>query len=469
VTPAREHRVDFVVRGGVLVTPNGEVAADIAVGDGRIVGIGIDLAPAASADIDATGLHVLPGVVDAHVHFNDPGRADWEGWPTGSAALAGGGGTVAVDMPLNSDPPLLDGVAFDAKVTAASGRSWVDFALWGGLTPDNLDRLPELAERGVVGFKAFMSNSGIPGFRATDEPTLRRGMIEAARLELPVAVHAEDESICAELAAAAIAAGHLGWRDWAASRPVRAEVAAIGRALSLAAETGCSLHVVHVSSADGVALVAQARRRGIDVTCETCPHYLVLDDDDLAAIGATAKCAPPLRPAAHREALWSALAAGEIQTVGSDHSPAPPSIKTGADAFAVWGGIAGCQTTLPLLLTEGVHARGVPVPMLASALADTPARRLRLGGKGRLAIGFDADLTLVDLEAEWTLSASDLRYRHPLSPFLGRVLRGKVVRTLLRGETVFRDGAAVGRPSGRLLHPSIGNPNGSRAASTIGV
>ncbi len=452
MTAGERSHCDVLIRGGMVVTPDTVAPADVAIRGETVVAVGRDLRWSADDEIDAAGMHLFPGVVDAHVHFNDPGRADWEGWPTGSAALAAGGGTVAVDMPLNSDPPLLDGAAFDAKAATTEAGSIVDFALWGGLTPDNLDRLGELAARGVVGFKAFMSNSGIPEFRAADEATLRRGMEIATRFGLPVAVHAEDDALCTDLAARAIASGRRTWRDWAATRPVEAETRAIRRAIALAAETGCALHVVHVSSGEGVALVAAARARGVDVTCETCPHYLGLTADDLEALGAVAKCAPPLRSQSDVEALWSALAAGEIQTVGSDHSPAPPDLKTGDDAFATWGGIAGCQTTLPLLLTEGAR-RSLPLPALARLLAAAPARRLRLPRKGRIAPGYDADIALVDVSAEWTLEADDLRYRHRISPWVGRTFRGRVVRTLRRGATIVGQEWDAPVAGGRLVRP----------------
>lgn len=445
--------IDLVIRGAAVVTPDRTIDADVAVADGRIVAVEPEIARPAREEIDGRGLHLFPGVVDAHVHFNEPGRTDWEGWETGGAALAAGGGTTAVDMPLNSDPPLLDGAAFDAKVAAASASSVVDFALWGGLTPANLDRLPELAERGAVGFKAFMSNSGIAEFGAADDAALWRGMTVAAKLGLPVAVHAENDAITTDLAARARAAGRTGWRDWAAARPVVAETEAIARAIHLAEAAGCAVHVVHVSTGAGVAQVAEARARGVDVSCETCPHYLAFTADDLDRLGAVAKCAPPLRSPHDRDALWRALAAGSVDTVGSDHSPAPPELKTGDDAFAVWGGIAGCQTTLPTLLDEGVHARGLPMPRIAAVLAENPARRLRLPDKGRIAVGFDADIALVDLGAEWTLAAADLRYRHRVSPFVGQRFRGRVVRTIRRGETVFGGGAAP-RGGGRLVRPN---------------
>ena len=276
---------------------------DLAVADGRIVAVGRELGGPAREELDARGLLVLPGVVDAHVHLNEPGRADWEGFATGTAALAAGGTTCAIDMPLNAVPPTIDGAAFDAKVAAATGVARVDVALWGGLVPGDRDRLDELAARGVVGFKAFMSASGVPEFEAADDLTLLEGMARAASLGLPVAVHAESEELTSRLARRAVAEGRVGVRDYLASRPVLAELDAIARAIAFAAETGCALHVVHVSSGRGVALVAQARARGVDVTCETCPHYLVLDADDAERLGAVAKCAPPLRGADEREGL----------------------------------------------------------------------------------------------------------------------------------------------------------------------
>jgi allantoinase len=441
----------LVIRGGAVVTAAGVATADIGIDDGVIRELADELA-GGHDEIDARGLLVLPGAVDAHVHLNDPGRADWEGIATGSAALAVGGSTTAIDMPLNAHPPTVDAAAFDLKAARIDGAAHVDLALWGGLVPGNLGELAELAARGVVGFKAFMCASGIDDFEAADDETLLAGMREAARLGLPVAVHAESEAMTSRLAAAAVAEGRTTMRDLLASRPVAAELEAIERALGMAADAGCSLHVVHVSSGRGVALVAEARARGVDATCETCPHYLVLTDDDAERLGVVAKCAPPLRPSPERDALWSALASGDLPMIASDHSPSPASLKDTPDAFAAWGGIAGAQTLLALTLHEG-ERREIPLTTLVAALSGFPAGRFALAGKGALDVGNDADLALVRPQTPWTLTADDLRQRHPQSPFIGRELRHRVVRTLLRGRSVQADGQIVAEPGGRLLRP----------------
>lgn len=444
---------DLILRGGDVVTETGTQLADLAVAEGHIVAIEPAIEGTAAREIDAAGLRVLPGAIDAHVHFNEPGRANWEGWATGTSALAAGGATTGIEMPLNALPPTIDGPAFDVKRTAAEAAARVDFALWGGLVPGNVEHLADLAGRGVVGFKAFMSDTGTPEFEAADDATLYAGMIEAARLGRPVAVHAENRAITASLAAEAIAGGRTGARDYLASRPIVAEVEAIGRAICFAEETGCALHVVHVSTGRGVALVAAARARGVDVTCETCPHYLIWTEDDLETLGAVAKCAPPLRPAAERAALWAAIETGDLDFVASDHSPAPADLKAGDDWFAIWGGIAGCQSLLPSLLSDGYHAQGVGLPAIARLTSGAVARRFGLASKGRLAVGADADLALVDLGAESTLRGEDLHYRHQLSPFVDRTFQGRVVRTIVRGQTVCQEGTIVGEPIGHLIRP----------------
>jgi allantoinase len=298
-----------------------------------------------------------------------------------------------------------------------------------------------------------MSNSGIDDFQAVDDMTLYDGMQRAAQLGLIVAVHAENDQITSALARRAQEQGRTGVHDYLASRPVVAELEAIERAILFAQETGCSLHIVHVSSGRGVRLVTAARARGIDVSCETCPHYLVLTEDDVEALGAIAKCAPPIRSQAEQQALWQHLLSGNIPMVASDHSPAPADMKTGSDFFQVWGGISGCQSLLQLLLTEGHVRRHLVLPLVASITAEYVARRFRVSPqKGRIAPGYDADLVLVNLQESFSLQASDLLYRHAHSPYVGRKLSGRVIRTLVRGQTVFLNGRIVAtKPSGRLL------------------
>jgi len=443
---------DVIVRGAIVIAADEPERLDVGVLEGRIAALEPDLEGLAGEELDARDLHLLPGAIDAHVHFNEPGRTEWEGWATGTRALAAGGATVGVEMPLNAHPPTVDAAAFDEKLACAERAAHVDFALWGGLVPGNLGALDELAARGVAGFKAFMSASGIEDFPRADDLTLYEGMQRAAALDRPVAVHAESEAITRGLAARARAEGRAGVRDYLASRPAVAEVEAVARAIALAEETGCALHVVHVSTGRAVALVAAARARGVDVSCETCPHYLLLTEEDAEALGVVAKCAPPLRPESEREALWQALADGSLEMVASDHSPAPPEMKAG-DAFTAWGGISGCQHMLALLLGEGHRRRGLPLSRIAHAVAGFVARRLRFAAKGRLEVGADADLVLVDLADEAPVDADDLLYRHRQSAYVGRTLGARVVRTLVRGRTVFAAGGVVASPAGRLVTP----------------
>jgi allantoinase len=448
---------DVLIRNAQVVAGEGMAALDVAIEGGRIVEMGAGLRGAARETIDAQGLHALPAMIDSHVHFNDAGdaadsRAHWEGIATGSAALAAGGGTLFFDMPLNSSPPTLTAEAFDAKRAAAEKTSLTDFALWGGLTPGNLDHLEALAQRGVVGFKAFMSNSGMHDFPRADDLTLYRGMKIAARLGLPVAVHAESEEITSRLAAEAAAGNRAAVRDYLDARPILAEVEATARAITLAEETGCRLHIVHVANARSVELVRRAAANGwADVTCETCPHYLALSCDDVERIGPAAKCAPPLRTPADIEELWRELAAGKFAFVASDHSPAPPEMKTSANFFEVWGGISGVQSTLPILLS---HTPPLPLPLVARLTSANVARRYRIAGKGQIAVGHDADIALVDVAAAYELTKEMLLDRHKQSPYVGRTFRGRIVRTLLRGSTIFHNGKTVGAPAGRFVRPT---------------
>ena len=445
---------DLIVRNGSVVSSTGELHADLGIVDGVFAAIELQLSGTARDEIDLGGASIYPGVVDPHVHFNEPGRTEWEGWASGSAALAAGGGTTCLEMPLNAIPPTLDRASFDAKVAAAERRSHVDFGLWGGLTPQNLDHLEDLAECGVVGFKAFMSASGTDDFQRADDDTLFQGMTTAARLGLPVAVHAENEDITAGIAARLLSSGRTSARDYLASRPVVAELEAIGRAIILAGAAGCALHVVHVSTGHGVAMIAEAQGRGIDVTCETCPHYLLFTDEDVERIGALAKCAPPLRDRQTREELWSALEMGDVDWIASDHSPAPPSMKDGDDFFAIWGGISGCQHLLAAIIPACLE-RGIPSARIAQLVATNAADRFRLRGKGSIAIGNDADFSWGYPQPPRVLDRASVRYRHPASLWDHHPLGWRVGGTVLRGTVIARQGQVITPPSGRLLRPDV--------------
>jgi allantoinase len=446
---------DVLFCGGTLVTPERLFSADIAVVDGRIVEIRSELERSAVEVVDASGLHLFPGFIDAHIHFNEPGREHWEGIASGSRSLAAGGGALFFDMPLNAAPPTLDREGFARKQACAKAKSILDFALWGGLTPNNLDTMQELAEAGAIGFKAFMSRSGTSDFAHSNATVLKRGMKIAAACGLPVGVHAEDDEMTQALAEERRNQGKLGWRDYLDSRPVEAELRAIRVALELAGETGCDLHIVHVSCPEGIDLIQEARVRGIRVTAETCPHYLLLTDDSVGEIGPWAKCAPPLRDAARREELWKRLRAGTIDTLGSDHSPAPPEMKVSEDFFAIWGGISGCQHAFLLALAQWrLRAGADGLARFSAVTATNVAARFGIGRlKGQIAEGFDADVTLVDLEGCDKVTAEKLLYRHPISPYIGFDLRAVVKSTWVRGRAVYRDAKVVGEAQGRLIMP----------------
>ncbi|MGO9257460.1 MAG: allantoinase AllB [Bryobacteraceae bacterium] len=480
---------DLLIRNGVIA---GTGPADIAVDRGHIAAIGPQL-PAAREEIDAQSLTIFPGLIDVHLHFNEPGRTEWEGGATGSRALAAGGGTMYFDMPLNSNPCTVSVAAFEEKRAALAACSVTDFALWGGIVPGNRADLKPLADAGVIGFKAFLCNSGLPEFPRADDLTLYEAMQVAARHSLPVAVHAESEEITAGLTSRIRAAGGRDIRSYLASRPVVAEIEAIQRAALLACETGAWLHIVHISSGRGVAVALEARARGANLTIETCPHYLFFTEDDMERIGAAAKCAPPLRPAGDRDGLWRRVLAGEVDMIASDHSPSSPDLKRDPDFFRVWGGIAGVQSTLAVLLglqsrdlalpladahgsvparsralgaprkeanlaageLEATHEdRGLSLANIVRMTAETPAARFRIAGKGKIAPGYDADLALVDLSASFTLAPEHLHQRHPLSPYAGSQFRGRVEHTLLRGRTIFHQGRITAAGNGRWVRPN---------------
>ncbi len=418
--------VDLIVRGGRVVTSTSDVVADVAITDGRISEVGPRLDLDASDEVDASGLHVFPGGIDSHVHFNEPGRSEWETIACGSAALAAGGYTCYVDMPLNNLPVTVDADAFDQKLAAAEKSAIVDFSIWGGLVPGNVDAVDELVDRGVLGFKAFMCPSGIDEFPACDSITLREGMARIARRGSILLVHAEDPVVVEQHVDPLAGRGPIAFIR---SRPPEAELAAIAHAIELAAETGCRLHIVHVSTVGGMEMVRSAQGRGVDVSGETCPHYLLYVEDDLQRLGGVGKCFPPFRTAGDRDGLWRLVVSGGLPMVVSDHSPSTSDLKEGDDYFQIWGGLSGCQSTRQLLLAKSLGVR-----KLAAVTATNVARRFGLPGKGEVAPGYDADLWLADLSHTDVVRREDLLYENRFSAHEGQPIRGRTVMTLVRGK-----------------------------------
>lgn len=394
----------MIVRGGTVVTPRGVERADIAVANGviREVAAGLDQQ---AEEIDATGLHVFPGGIDSHVHFNEPGRTEWEDIAHGTAALEAGGYTTFVDMPLNNLPVTTTSEAFDLKLAAMRRSSKIAFGLWGGLVPGNLDQLEPMVDRGAMGFKAFMCPSGIDEFPACDRHTLREGMKRIAALDSILLVHAEDPALLREPAGPTA-------RDFVESRPPEAEWSAISQLVELAIETGCRVHVVHVSTVEGAAML------GGLVSGETCPHYMLYTDADLERMGGVAKCAPPFRSARMPP----------MPIIVSDHSPSTLDLKHGDDWQKSWGGISGCQSTRQLLLARDE----LSLSQVAEVTSTNIAERFRIQGKGDVAPGFDADLWLVDLTHEDVVRGEELLYKNRFSAHEGQKIRGRTVRTLAR-------------------------------------
>ncbi len=438
---------------GPTVTVSGLVPALIAVTGGKVSGVhdlseetafpGVPVHRLASDEV------LLPGLVDTHVHVNEPGRTHWEGFATATRAAAAGGVTTMVDMPLNSLPPTIDAAALEMKRAAADGQCWVDVAFWGGAVPGNDPYRPDLHRAGVRGFKCFLADSGVPEFPPLDRAGLHRAAAQIAGLGSMLLVHAEDPAYLGEVCGP-------GGADYAAflrSRPPRAETSAIEAVIEAARHTGVRAHILHVSSADAIDLLAAARAEGLAVTSETCPHYLALAAEEAPAGATEFKCCPPIRERANSARLWAGLLAGVIDCVVSDHSPCPPQLKLpGTGDFAeAWGGIASLQLSLPVAWSYG-RDRGFTLADLARSMAAGPARLAGLAGKGRIAVGCDADLVVFAPDASFVVEPGGLEHRHKLTPYAGRRLTGVVRRTWLRGREIFGSGqAAAAGPAGVLL------------------
>jgi allantoinase len=447
---------DLIVRSTRLATASGVAPGALHVQGGLVSRLAPWDEVPGGVDLDDCGdLVVMPALVDSHVHVNEPGREDWEGWVTATAAAAAGGIATIVDMPLNSVPATTTVAALHAKRASASGRCQVDVACWGGVVPGNAGELRGLADAGVAGFKAFLAPSGVDEFRHVGEADLRVSLPVLAALGLPLLVHAESPAVIDRFSAALASGDPRRYATWLASRPPDAEVRAIDLLARLGREFGARMHVVHLASAEGLAAVARARAEGVAITAETCPHYLVFAADDVPDGATVFKCAPPIRERRHRDALWEAVADRRIDLIASDHSPCPPAMKcldTG-DFVRAWGGVASLELVLPATWT-GARARGVPLARLVELLCTGPFSLAGLASrKGTLAPGADADLVVWDPEAEFTVDARELFQRHRATPYAGRRLSGVVHRTYLRGRVVYHRGArpAAVEPAGRLL------------------
>jgi allantoinase len=436
-------RYDLVVRSRRAVLPEGTRPAAVAVSGAAIAAIadyGERLE--ASHDVDLGELALLPGLVDTHVHVNEPGRTDWEGFESATRAAAAGGVTTICDMPLNSLPPTVSVAALAEKRAAAAGKCWVDVAFWGGAVPDNAAELGPLHEAGVVGFKCFLIDSGVPEFPPLEVAGLRSVLGSLAALDALLIVHAED-------AAEIKPVSGRDYGSFLASRPPVSERRAIEKVISAAAATGARAHIVHLSAAECVAMIAGAKAAGIRLTAETCPHYLYFAAEQVPDGGTEFKCCPPVRDAINREALWRGLEAGVIDCVVSDHSPCPPELKapdTG-DFGQAWGGIASLQLSLSAVWTVA-RRRGRTLDDVVRWMATAPAALAGLPAKGRLAPGCDADLVAFDPDEAYTVDPARLWHRHPVTPYAGRTLTGRVRQTWLRG-TPLLEGASEA-PVGRL-------------------
>jgi len=450
----------LIIRSTRVVLPDAIAPASIEIDNGQIVDVVRDDAGSAKASagrgdaVDCGSLLISPGIIDTHVHVNEPGRTEWEGFDTATRAAAAGGVTTIVDMPLNSIPATTTVDALEAKRAAARGQCHVDVAFWGGVVPGNAPGLHALVDAGVRGFKCFLVPSGVGEFRHVGEADLREALPILAHRRVPLLVHAE----------APDRLQHAGGGDSAryahylTTRPPDSEVAAIEMIVRLAREFEARVHIVHVACAEALTVIARAKADGVSITAETCPHYLTFSAEHIPDGATTFKCAPPIREERHREALWKGLRDGTLDLVATDHSPAPPEMKCPGDFMRAWGGIASLELSLAAVWggagfgvrdATSYGARGAM--NIASWMSERPAALAGFERKGQIAAGFDGDLVVWNPDEYWTVDAGQLQQRHKLTPYAGRQLHGKVKTTFVRGVRVWDDGRIVSPPTGQLL------------------
>jgi allantoinase len=451
---------DLIVRGNRVITGDASskpASAAIHIRQGVITAVApFNEVPAGCPIHEAGDLIVMPGIVDTHVHINQPGRTEWEGFTTATRAAAAGGVTTFIEMPLNSIPATTTASAFREKLASAAGKLWVDTGFWGGVIPGNAEDLRTLWQDGVFGFKCFLVPSGVDEFPQSREADLRTALPILAAIGAPLLVHAELPAPIEEAAKTLTKASVAKYCTWLASRPREAENEAITLMTNLAKEFDADVHIVHVSSSDALPILREAKSAGLAVTAETCPHYLTFSSDEISDGATEFKCAPPIRESENREKLWQALADGTLDFIATDHSPCPPEMKkkdTG-DFMAAWGGIASLELSLPAVWTSALE-RGYPVERLAAWLCSEPARLAGLEKrKGKIAKDFDADLVIWDPNAKFRVEPERLQQRHKLTPYAGRELSGVVTATYLRGRKVFDRGEFASGPTGAILKRS---------------
>ncbi|HKI00749.1 MAG TPA: allantoinase AllB [Thermoanaerobaculia bacterium] len=445
---------DIILRSQRVMTPDGLRPAMVYVRQGKIERVTpMEEAPSGSPVIDCGESILMPGIVDTHVHVNEPGRTEWEGFATATRSAAAGGVTTVIDMPLNSVPATTTREALRVKIEASRGKTYVDVGFWGGVVPGNASELAGLLAEGALGFKAFLVPSGVDEFQHVEEADLREAMPVLARLGAVLLAHAELPGPIDAAAAVWTGGNPAEYDRYLRSRPDASEAEAVELLVRLCRETGCRVHIVHVSSAEVLPVLRRAREEGLPITAETCPHYLTFAAEEIPDGAVAFKCAPPIRSRENRERLWEALREGLIDLVATDHSPCPPEMKMieSGDFRGAWGGISSLQLSLAAIWT-GARVRGFTVEDLAAWMCAGPARLAGLEGrKGAIAPGHDADLVIWDPEASFEVDAGRLHHRHKLTPYAGRTLYGVVRQTLLRGETIYKNEELTEAPLGRLL------------------